>query len=228
MTKTVIILLQKHKWVNYMNKARKIIKIVGLVALFSFCSAMILRIIFSQYYPASVSKIYYSDSLSEFYRENGGISPKTQHIRIYHDDSGTGAFYASKLIFEENAGNLQVTLRYNDSALDDIADFYKKDKVEAGENKFTYRIFAYKGLDDDGNIVGDSYDTSAVIHDRLWFYNYDKAVFDGVDFNGVELIEVDIYLAGEEEMFSHIVIFENTESFSKFSEYKLSSSEVPT
>ncbi len=210
-----------------MDKARKIIKIVGLVALFSFCVAMILRIIFSQYYPSSVSKVYYTDPLRTYYEENGGVSLKTQHIRIYHDDSGSGAFYASNLIFEENAGNLQVTLRYNDSALDDIADFYKKDKAEAQEGAFTYRIFAYKGTDENGNVIGDSYNTSAVIHDRLWFYNYDKAVFDGIDFDGVELIEVDIYLTGEEKMFSHIVIFENTETFSKFSDYKLGKGEIP-
>ena len=180
---------------------------------------------FSQYCPSSVSNLYYTDALREYYNENGGILPKTQNIRYYYGSRNKGAFFADKLIFEEGAGNLQVVLKYNDSALDKVSNFYSCDALTPGPGLFTYKLFAYTGNDENGNATGRTYDTSATVYDSVWFYNYEKAVFDGMDFTDVKWIEVDIYLKGKDEVFSSIIIYENNESFSYFSDYKLSSTE---
>ena len=205
-----------------MDKLSKIIKITLILSVSVFLVFLIGRIIFSDYYPKSMSRIYYTDELAGYYRERGTISPKTQNIREPYDDEHAGNFIASNLIFEPDAKNLQVCIKYNDSALKNIAAFYSLDSVEGRADLFTYKLSVYKG-DDQPPVA--TYPTSYTAYDSVWFYNYDKLVFDGVDMTGATKIEVEIYLTGDDTAFGSIVVFENNELHSAVSDYRLSSSE---
>ena len=66
-------------------------------------------------------------------------------------------------------------------------------------------------------------------------YRYYKLVFDGIDLTAVgedkiEWIRLEVFVKGqkdEKKPYSMIAVYENNEAYSTFSEYKISSSEVP-
>ncbi len=205
-----------------MAKISKIIKITLIVSVVFFLAFLIARIMFSDYYPKSMSRIYYTEQLESYYRENGGISPKTQNIREPYDNENAGNFIASNLIFEPNAKNLQLCIKYNDSALPNIAAFYSLDSVEGKAGLFTYKLLVYTN-DDEPPVA--TYDTSYTTYDSVWFYNYDKLVFDGIDMTGATKIDVEICLTGDSVPFGSITVYENNELHSAVSDYKMKGSE---
>ncbi len=214
-----------------MEKFKKISKIVIYVFVFVFIAFIIARIILADFYPSSVKKMHFTDSLSDYYfNHTDDFYAESQKIRIYYDNNKEGNFFADHMITVRDAGSLQVCLRYNDNALENASKFYGKDVGDKGsEGIFEYTAFACDGqtFDDGKEFSGKTYTTSAVIYDSVLFYNYDKIVFDGIDFDGVTWVRIDIRLKGSDEVFGSIVVYENNSSWMNFSEYDISKSEKP-
>lgn len=210
-----------------MEKFGKVIKIITISAILVFCAAVVLRIIFASYYPKDMKKIYYTDSLSDYYNENNGMKAETQKIRVYYDNNKSGSFFASHPIYIRDAGNLQITLRYNDSSLERVEKFYGTENLTPENSLFTYRLTVCYGDNEDGGMMLQTYESAVQMYDNKLFYNYNKVVFDGIDYTDATWMRVDIYLSGYSEVFGSIVVYENNSEWNVFSEYKIGKGERP-
>ena len=188
------------------------------------------RLVLFNYYPNEMKNIYFDEELAEYYTlQNGDINAKTQTLRAPYDDPDFASFFADNLIVIEDVGQLQLSVRYNSSVFDTIEEKYKVKLDPDTKDLFTFELErvpfdesmpAYK--------IGDlKYSES----DSLMMYTYYKLVFDDVEFLGEETpdwIRLKITLNGVPKAEPYyILIYENTEEYSAFSEYKLSRKERP-
>ena len=192
-----------------MKMFRKMMALCLALCLFTVFGAMLFRIYIAEHYPDETVKMVFSPSLMEYYYENAeDFSPKTQEIRFPYDSAEEGNFFAAGLIVVPEAGNLQVTVRYNESCLSRVAAFYKLPTTpESGEGLFRYTLTASYNTVEEGEDFR-TYEASMLIEDSAFMYRYGKLVFDGVDFEGAAWMRVDIYYGEEDTPFGHICVYE--------------------
>ena len=88
------------------NIAGLVIKIAILALCLIVALAMIVRVSLFNYYPDSMKRLYFNDTLTAYYNANGGeLSAKTQELRAPYDDSDKGNFFADNLVSECCLGN---------------------------------------------------------------------------------------------------------------------------
>ena len=203
----------------------------------ALCLALCLclvRIYVAEHYPKDTVRMVFTSPLTEYYHEMGGsIEAKTQNIRFPYDSADDGNFFASGLIVVEDAGNLQVTVRYNESTLPKVAAFYKlKETPAPADGLFRYTLTAsYKTESEEGDYR--TYNASYLHEDDAYMYRYGKLVFDGVDFKDAVWMRVDIYFGDEEKPFGHICVYEAEASDGEnivkmpFSKYKIDEEDLP-
>jgi hypothetical protein len=209
----------------------------GLIALilkwciFAVCIGVVFiivfRIVIFKNYPSSVTELYFTESLTEYYNEKSGeIGAKTQSLRAPYDNPKFSNFMCDYLIVVEEAGELQITVRYNDSMIPEAEAKYGLTGLKAGEEN----LLSFRLVDNNGNVCG----TLAHAHyESRFMYNYAKLAFSGVDFgtgdSSVKWIRLEIFIneAKSDEPFSMIPIYENHEDFNLFSDYVLSDREKP-
>ena len=209
------------------------LKILVGVVCFAVIGLLLFRIILFNYYPASMTKLYFNDTLTELYNAKGGsIAVKTQDIRFPYDDPDRGNFFCDNLFVIEDADQLQVSLRFNDAIFDSFKQEYGVDISELGAQAFRFSL-----VRDPIEEKGDPIEIAAtpdIVADQLLMYRYYKLVFDKVDFgldegeNKVEWIRLEIELLGAKEKTVFAVpIYENNKDYSEFKDYRLSSGEKP-
>ncbi len=171
--------------------------------------AVVFRIHIAEHYPKDTVRMVFTEPLAAYYHENRAtFAPKTQNIRFPYDSAEDGNFFASGLIAVKEAGNLQVTLRYNESTLPKVAGFYGLAEVpEASDGLFRYTLTASYNETEEGESYR-TYPASYLAEDEAYMYRYGKLVFDGVDFEGAAWMRVDIYFGEEEKPFGHICVYE--------------------
>ena len=202
------------------------------------------RIAVFNYYPTEMKKIYFNDVLSDYYTSTGGdIGAKTQSLRFPYDDADKGRFFADHLIVIEEAGQLQITLRYNQGLISDLEKQYGV--TLDGGDIFSFRLArdprdnpSDDELDKDnvGDVAAEQVGTLTVNETTdFMMYTYHKLVFDGIDFGSdggdepaVEWLRVEILINGVamEKPFM-VLVYENHSSNSRFTDYELSDEEVP-
>ena len=188
------------------------------------------RLILFNHYPKQIKNIYFNDELTELYQTNGGeLGALTQSLRAPYDDPDFASFFADNLIIIKDAGQLQLSVRYNSSIFDTIEENYGVRLDEGAENLFTFELERVP-FEEDGEATKNGelvYSTS----DSLMMYTYYKLVFDGVEYLGEDepdWMRLKITLNGVANAKPYyILVYENTEQYSAFGEYKLSESEVP-
>ena len=171
--------------------------------------AVIFRIRISQHYPEDTVRMVFTPALTEHYRKDpAGFRAETQHIRFPYDSAEDGNFFADALIVVREAGNLQVTLRYNESTLPKVAAHYKLPATPAAKDGlFRYTLTASYNEDESGEDYR-TYESAYLAEDSAYMYRYAKLAFDGVDFEGAAWMRVDIYYGDEEQPFGHICVYE--------------------
>jgi hypothetical protein len=215
------------------SAASRIIKIaIALLCIF-VVGFMAFRIFLFNYYPPEMKNIYFNDTLTAFYNEKGGdIGAKTQEIRFPYDHQDKGRFFSDHLIVIREAGQLQITLRYNRSLIDTLEEEYGVELT--GDDIFTF-VLARDGRDNaNESIKSETVGTLTVNEsDSLMLYNYHKLVFDGIDFGSetepeVEWLRVEVYVKGIELKDPiNLLIYENNDAYSLFKDYDLSDKERP-
>lgn len=228
------------------NPVLTFIKIVAAVLCIAVIGLLAFRLFTFNYYPSSMKKLYFTDTLTAYYNEkDGDIGAMTQGLldsRYYgYDDPDEGNFFCDHMVFIPELGQLQVTLRYNTSLLDKLEERYGIEIEDGGESLLSFRLVATRESDPE---VGD--DTpdekigtdlgatlSAVEWESFAMYKYAKLVFDGIDFGSAEegdsinWIRLEVLVEGDESQTPYmILIYYDTEEF-PFKPYELSSSEVP-
>lgn len=206
------------------------IKALIYTLVFAFIGALFFRIWANDYYPKSMKKLYFTESLIEYYEENKeDFVAYKQDVRIKYDSKEEGNFFASNAIVVPDANALQIALRANDSTFEKFADEYSIENLPDNKKEaFTYSAFACTGNGEDGEYAGREYVPTEIVFDEFWMYTYSKLCFDDVDLEGVYWIRLDIMLNNEEKTkLGSIVIYEKNEGYDKFKKMKFSKSELP-
>ena len=182
------------------------------------------RIFLSEYTPATMKNIAYTDTVREHYlATDGKLGAKTQKLRFSYDNEDRGTFFAEGLIVIPDIDHLQITLRYNVSTLPVLEQTYGISGLSERDAKefLSFRLY-------------DNYDRvyDALVYeetDEMAMYRYFKLAFDGVDFdpeeNAPEWIRLEIFFEGQSEPFSYILVYENNEDYNIFRDYNLSKGE---
>lgn len=210
--------------------------IIGLaLCLCLVFGAVLFRIHIADHYPDDTVRMVFTPTLTDYYRKNrDSFGAETQNIRFPYDSAEDGNFFADGLILVRDAGNLQVTVRYNESTLTKVADFYGLAKVPtAKDGLFRYTLTASYNQTESGEDYR-TYTASHLSEDHAYMYRYGKLVFDGVDFSGAVWMRIDIYYGNEEKPFGHICVYESRADDGTgnivdmpFSAYKIDKEDLP-
>ena len=186
------------------------------------------RLVLFNYYPKEIKNIYFNDELTEMYN-NGTLEAKTQSLRAPYDDPDFASFFADNLIIVKEAGQLQLTVRYNSSVFDSIEEKYgvKFDGTEENLFTFTLERIPFDESQEPYSVGELDYSLS----DSLLMYTYYKLVFDGVQFLGdgeSDWLRLKITLNGVEDAKPYyILVYECTDEYSALTDYELSGKEKP-
>lgn len=206
----------------------RILKITVAVLCIAVIGVFAFRMFLFNYYPDSVSDIYFTENMTAYYNSvDGQINAKTQKLRSPYDDPDVANFFCDNLIVVEGAGELQLSVRYNNSAIENLKTKLELDSLNPESEKlFSFRLY------DNYNRI---YEAQIVATDELMMYHYYKLSFDGIPFNteGVdapEWMRLEIFVEGQtsEEPTSMVLVYENHDAYSSFEEYKLSGKERPS
>ena len=197
---------------------------VGVVGLLAF------RMILFNYYPDVAEGVYFNSALTEHYNaKEGNVEIKTQKLLAPYDDNEAGNFFCDKLYLIDEIDQLQITVRYNKSTVDNISEALGVKLDNASRDLFEFRLVASFG---EGDMRTYS-NLTAHEFDSFLMYRYHKLVFDGVEFDTETLgapywirLEVILKDAPERESYK-IPIYQNEEKYSDFEIYELSSKEKP-
>ncbi len=223
--------------------AGKVIKIAIIILCILVVGFMGFRIVLFNYYPAEIKNVYFNDTLTDYYNANSGdIDAKTQEIRFPYDHAERGRFFSDFLIVIPEAGQLQVTLRYNKSLITDLEKEYGVD-FDENEDIFTFVLSRDPRenpredeleKDEVQDVVAENVGTLTVNKTASFaLYNYHKLVFDDIDFGSatepdVEWLRVEVYVNGIElDEPIMLLVYENNAAYSEFTDYTLSKKETP-
>ena len=206
---------------------RIIIKILVALCIILVLGVLGVRIFLSEYTPAPIKNLALTDTVSAYLEQKGeNAVAKTQSIRFSYDDEKKGTFFAEHLILLPEIDHLQITLRYNESTLSVLEEKYGlADLVSANQKE----LLSFR-LKDNYERVYEGLVYEEV--DQVAMYRYFKLAFDGVDFdpaqNAPEWIRLEIFVAGQTEPFSYILIYENHSEYDTFGDYRIKKEEMPS
>ena len=206
-----------------------VIKILIAIVCLSVVGVIGFRIFLFNRYPDSMTKLYFNDTLTAYYNEtNGDIGAKTQSLRTPYDDPDNASFFCDNLIVINGADQLQVSVRYNVSAIGFFEEKYGVTGLDADDED----LISFRLVDNYGRVYDN---VSYVGADSMMMYRYRKVVFDDVILEGnedgkdPEWIRIEFFikdLSGDEP-YSMIPVYENNEVYNVFNDYTLSDEEKP-
>lgn len=212
------------------NPVATILKAVIIAVCCLVVGLILFRVILFNYYPSEMKNVYFDGKLTEYYNlQDGEIFAKTQTLRAPYDDPDFASFFADNLIVIEDVGQLQLSIRYNSSVFDTIEEKYGVRLDENADDLFTFELERVP-FDESGEVekIGTLSYTSS---DSLLMYTYYKLVFSDVEFHDSKTpdwIRLKITLnAVEDAKPYYILIYERTDEYSLFEDYKLSGKERP-
>ncbi len=213
-----------------MQRMGKAVKSALVIFMFILAGLLFFRFWLNGFYPATMRRLIPTDVLTSAYSAAEPPEAKTQEIRVLYDDPNEGLFFAKHMVFVEDTGSLQVSVRYNRSTLEKLTEKYGDAFDATAEQPFTYRLFAARegGADfitvNGEEIRGDYYTLLDRREASFAMYRYERLAFEGIEFDGVSWIRLEIgHAANGYE--SDIVVYENHEEYSEFETYKVKKSE---
>lgn len=210
-----------------------VLKILVGVVCFAVIGVLAFRLILFNSYPGSMKNIYFNDTLTAFYDEkNGDIGAKTQELRAPYDNPDDGNFFCDNLILIPGADQLQISVRFNVSLIDNLKEKYGVELDPDANDIFEFRLV--KNPIDEKSEPREIGKLTYEYTDSKYMYRYYKLVFDGVDLGLDEGEEVANWIRLEitangietEEPFM-VLIYENNDAYSNLDDYKLSGEEKP-
>ena len=198
------------------------------ILIFTVCIAVVFvlgfRIILFNHYPSSIKDLYYNDVLRQHYSDSGNdINVLTQSLRAPYDHADEGNFFCDNLYVIREAGQLQVSVRFNVSLVDSIKEKYGVEIDPNDPDIFSFSLARNPG--GEGEAIESIGKLTYVKNESSMMYRYFKLVFDDVDFgdgeDSVNWIRLEINIEGveREEPFM-VAIYENHEDYSSFDEFE--------
>lgn len=213
--------------------ARRFLRIFLIAIMAGTCLLIAFRMIISGYYPDTMKHLYHTDALAAYAAETGKTPAiLTQKIRVPFEseyleasaidetkrgEERNGYFYAANLLVSRETGSIQFSLRMNRQALYDVADAYGVSASTSPVDAFTFTLVAPDGT---------RYAPSHTETDSAMFYRYVKLCYDGVSFDEVSWLRVEIEVVGADMTAPEhppltICVYENHEGYAAFEAYKL-------
>lgn len=208
------------------SRAIKIIKSILVLFMFTLAGLLFFRFWLHGYYPAAVRDLIPTEALRASYAASGIPDAKTQDIRVKYDDPNEGLFFADHMVAVPETGSVQVSVRYNKSTLEKLAERHGDAFDPNADEPFTYRIFCCTGEGENGELAGVTYTPTEHRDASFAMYHYRRLAFDGVSLDGVVWIRLEIFRAGASEAESYISIYEDHEEYSTFEDYKIKEKEL--
>ena len=189
------------------------------------------RMFLFNYYPKEMKRLYYTDSLTEYYDTTGGkLGALSQSYPYMYDDPDEGNFFGANVILVRGSGDLQLSVRYNTAVFDAFMEKYGTD-LERDSTRFVFTL-ERNPIDDGGDAVpvGELVCNSI---DELVMYRYHKLAFSGIDFGEGDgrikwirlRITVDGVDMGKDEYL--LPIYHDHNEYNKFDTYTPAKDEVP-
>ena len=215
-----------------MARAGRIVKSILVLFMFVLAGLLFFRFWLNGYYPRAMRELIPTEPLRAAYA-TGELAVKEQEIRVIYEDPNEGLFFADHMLFCEETGSLQVTVRWNKSTLTKLAERYPDAFDPEAEQPFSYRLFARTDAGTEeivsggGEVIrGEAYFPVATEDASFAMYCYERLAFEGVGFENVPWIRLEIYRNGEEIYEGDIVVYENHEEYSTFLDYEVKESEL--
>ncbi len=211
-----------------------IIKIMVAIAILAVVAVLGFRLYFFNYYPDSIKNIYFTEGITEYYNETDGeINALTQKLRAQYDDADKGNFFCDNLIVIKDIGELQISLRFNVSVIENLEKTLGLSGLSADDpDLLSFRLYkSGESENEEDHIIGTL--AAEPLTESKFMYRYYKLAFSDIDFgegeDKIEWIRLEVFVKGQTkpEPFAKIAIYEDNESYSVFSEYKLSKEERP-
>ena len=212
------------------NPVTTFLKILIVSLCILVVGVILFRVVLFNYYPEAMKTVYFNDELREYYTEHGGdLDAITQSMRAPYDDPDFASFMADNLIVIKDAGQIQLSVRYNTAIFDTIEKEYgiRLDKNSSDLFSFELERVPFNKTENPYTVGALDY----VEYDSFLMYGYYKLVFDGVELYDAETsdwirLKITINDAPEADPY-YILVYENTDEYNKFSDYTLSKKERP-
>lgn len=164
-----------------------IIKILIAVVCLSVVAFLVFRLFVFNYYPDKIENIYFNDKLTAYYEQTGGnINAITQSLKAEYDHKDEGNFFCDNLIIIEGVNQLQISVRYNTSLMESIANEYKVNLDPDKFGHFEYNLAINPHLASNEEKFDPTGEHSHSLSDSMLMYRYEKLVFDNVDLSPEE------------------------------------------
>lgn len=209
------------------KKKIPVLKILIAVVFAAVLGLLGYRLYLFDYYPKEIRSVLPTDALVAYWEEtDGNVDARTQELRFPYDDSKEGNFFCGYLTVIPAIGELQIAVRLNTSSLIALSEKYGTEI--SAENCRDYLQFRL--TDNYGRDYGEAADS---VFAEKSMYRYFRLAFDGVAFDGAddglgapEWIRLEIFVRGQDEPFSCVLLYENNEAYSAFSPVTVKRSEV--
>ena len=193
---------------------------------FAFIALFLVRIIFADFYPNEMTTyVPSSDIKNEYSTKIDSLDVYTQEPLAPYDDAKQGNFFAKSVFIVPEAGEVQLCLRYNKSALQNVAAFYEVD-VETldGDPLSVFDFLLHVKYDtEDGGVEERHYTLSYedCFTDEFFVYRYIKLYFNEISLENAIWARVDIALkgqnieaaCGEKRIFGCVAVYESYELY---------------
>ena len=151
-----------------------VLKGICLLVIFGVIAIILVRIMMADYYPRSMKKLYPSRELIAAYEQNPALQMRRQDLRVSYDDPNFSLFMASNQFYCPQTGEFQITLRYNESTLEEMQKDFALETVPAPDPS----LFDFTLVDNNGHRTP----LSCVWTESKFMYQYMKLVTSDVDF----------------------------------------------
>lgn len=189
-------------------KALKItLKSTIMFFIFAFIALFLVRIIFADFYPNEMkSYVPSSEIKGEYSTAIDNLTVFTQEPLAPYDDAKEGNFFAKSVFIVPDEGEIQTCIRYNKSALENVAAFYKvESEALEGDPLSVFDFILHVKYDtEEGGVEERHYALSYddCFTDEFFVYRYVKLYFNGVDLENAIWARVDIVLKGKDLAFT--------------------------
>ena len=173
--------------------AGRLVRLLFVLLIIAVWALLMWRIFISSKPPKEMDRLSPNAALSAAYSANGGqLSPYTQEqSTVTRGENNYGYFGVTRAVFVPEAGQVQVTFRYNNSTLKAVQEDYQLDaKPPRGEEIFDVSLLLMTDLtpeDRSDNVDGSETIAQTRIAptdkriDTTLLYTYILYTFDGVD-----------------------------------------------
>ena len=215
---------------------KKILSTTIVAFIFIFIGALLLRIMFSDYYPKSMKSFQFTDELSAYYKENPdtfvaySLDMDAPYIPDYNaEGKSLGNFFAANVTLVPDSGSVQLFVRFNRATLSRLNEeyglFLTDDDIPSA---FTFSLFASHGANSDGEgFLGETYTPVLEKSDKLWIYNYRKLCYEGVDISSARWLRLEIILSDSGKLVGTIPVYIADSNSDDLEPIKFKKSELP-